>query len=230
MLVWDDQGPPGPVFVLVHGIGVGSRYYRRLAPVLATAGRVLTVELPGFRDAPKPGRVQSVEDHGETVAALVAPLGRPVVLVGHSMGTQIVTEVAARRPELVERLVLIGPVTDPVAPTAVQQGLRLGRDTLREPPLANWIVFSDYARTGPSWYLKTLPSMLTYDMLGTLPRVQAPAVVIRGSRDPIAPRPWAQRVTDLLPHGRLVEVPGAPHVAMFVRPEAVAAAILGRDA
>jgi pimeloyl-ACP methyl ester carboxylesterase len=37
-------------------------------------------------------------------------------------------------------------------------------------------------------------------------------------------------VARLMPRGRLVEVPGAAHVAMFSRPVAVAAAITGSDA
>jgi pimeloyl-ACP methyl ester carboxylesterase len=226
LLVFEQGRDTGTTFVLVHGIGVASRYFRRLAPLLAEHGRVLTVELPGFGQAPKPRRVQRVEDHGDLLAAYLASIGcTDAVLVGHSMGTQIVVDAALKHP--VRALTLIGPVTDPDARSAVRQGWRLFLDTLRESPASNWIVLTDYARCGPSWYLRTLPSMLGYDLERMLPQVAVPATVVRGSRDPIAPRQWVRRVAALLPKSRLVEVQGAPHVAMFSHPARIAAEILG---
>jgi pimeloyl-ACP methyl ester carboxylesterase len=226
LLVFEQGRRTGPTFVLVHGIGVASRYFGRLAPLLAEHGRVLTVELPGFGQAPKPGRVQRVEDHGDLLAAYLGSIGCPdAVLVGHSMGTQIVVDAALKHP--VGALTLIGPVTDPDARSALRQGGRLLLDMLRESPASNWIVLTDYARCGPSWYLRTLPSMLGYDLERRLPQVTVPATVVRGSRDPIATPRWARRVAALLPTSRLVEVGGAPHVAMFSHPARVAAEILG---
>jgi pimeloyl-ACP methyl ester carboxylesterase len=212
--------------VLVHGIGVARLYFGPLARVLAADGPVLVVELEGFGGAPKTGhrRPPTIEEHALLLAALLRDTGAgPYRLVGHSMGTQIVADLAARDPELVEQLALLGPVTDPAAPTALQQGLRLARDTLGESLGANLAVFTDYARTGPSWYLRTLPAMLGYDLRAVLPRIRTPALVIRGARDPIAPHPWAQEVAGLLPRSRLAEVPGAHHVVQFTHPEAVAA-------
>lgn len=218
--------PEGPTFLLVHGIGVGCRYFARLIPLLEDAGRVRTVELPGFDRAPKPRDVLSIEDHADLLAAFVADTGGPVVAVGHSMGAQIVADLAARHPEAVSAVALLGAVTDRRERTPWQQGLRLAQDTLREPPLANRVVFADYARTGPRRYLATLPTMLEYDIEATLSRVTVPALVVRGTKDPIARHDWAVRLTDQLPAGRLVEVPGGPHVVMWSRPEAVASELV----
>jgi pimeloyl-ACP methyl ester carboxylesterase len=213
--------------VLVHGIGVARLYFERLAAVLAADGPVLSLELPGFGGAPKrPDRRHppTIEEHALLVAALLRDRDAPAYrVVGHSMGTQIVADLAARDPELVRELALLGPVTDPAAPDALRQGLRLARDTLGETPPTNVAVFTDYARTGPRWYLRTLPFMLGYDLRAVLPRVTAPTVVIRGARDPIAPHRWAEQVAGLLPRSRFVEVPGAHHVVQFTHPDAVAA-------
>ncbi|MGN6742474.1 MAG: alpha/beta fold hydrolase [Amnibacterium sp.] len=213
--------------VLVHGIGVARLYYERLADVLARSGPVLTLELPGFGGAPKrPDRRHppTVEEHALLVAALLRDHGASAYrVVGHSMGTQIAADLAARDPELVQELALLGPVTDPAAPDALRQGLRLARDTLGESLPANVAVFTDYARTGPRWYLRTLPFMLGYDLRAVLPRVAAPTLVLRGAGDPIAPGPWTQQVAALLPRSRFVEVPGAHHVVQFTHPCAVTA-------
>lgn len=226
-LVHERGAGAAPPTVLVHGIGVARLYFERLAAVLAADGPVLTLELPGFGGAPKrPDRRHppTIEEHARLVAALLRDRGAAGYrVVGHSMGTQIVAEMAAREPGLVSELALLGPVTDPAAPGALRQGLRLARDTLGESPLTNVAIFTDYARTGPRWYLETLPFMLGYDLRAVLPRITAPTLVLRGARDPIAPHPWAAEVARLLPRSRLVEVPGGHHVVQFTHPRRVAA-------
>jgi pimeloyl-ACP methyl ester carboxylesterase len=64
--------------------------------------------------------------------------------------------------------------------------------------------------------------MLGYELETVVPRIRIPSLVLRGARDPICKHDWAARLAGLLPAGRLVEVPHAPHVAMWRRPPAVA--------
>ncbi|WP_131104817.1 alpha/beta fold hydrolase [Ornithinimicrobium sufpigmenti] len=229
MLVKRPQGDSGTgqQFVLVHGIGVASRYYTRLARALALSGGVHVLELAGFGGAPRPERPLSVEEHAALLNAYVvsAGLDQPV-LVGHSMGVQIVVEAALQEPGLHPSVVGIGGVVDPSARTALRQATRLGLDTLRETPLANYAVLRDYARTGPRWYLKNVPIMLGYRLEEALPRLQVPLLLLRGARDPIATQPWAEQMQRLAPDARLVTVPGAAHVAMYTHARDVAEAIL----
>ncbi|QFG68615.1 alpha/beta fold hydrolase [Ornithinimicrobium pratense] len=231
MLVKRPEGDSdtGQQFVLVHGIGVSSRYYTRLARVLANTGGVHVVELPGFGGAPRPDTPLSVEDHAATLNAYVrqAGLDRPV-LVGHSMGVQVVVEAALQEPALYPCVVGIGGVVDPSARTAWRQAARLGLDTLREPPLANYAVLRDYVRTGPRWYLRTLPIMLGYRLEEALPRLRAPLLLLRGTRDPIATQSWAEQMQRLAPDARLVTLDRAAHVAMYSRPDDVAEEILAQ--
>lgn len=229
MLVRRPEGDrdAGTQFVLVHGIGVSSRYFSRLARVLARSGGVHAVDLPGFGRAPRPPEPLTVEQHAATVNAYVrsASLGRPV-LVGHSMGSQIVVEAALQDPQMYSSVVAMGTVVDPAARTAPRQALRLARDTLMEPPLANWAVLLDYARTGPRWYLRTLPTMLGYRTEEAVRRLAVPLLLLRGARDPVAPHGWVEQLRRLAARARLVEVEGAAHVVMYSRPEQVAREIV----
>jgi pimeloyl-ACP methyl ester carboxylesterase len=213
-LVYRYGASEGTPFVLVHGIGVGLSYFRRLAPLLAEHGQVHVLELPGFGNAPEPPHVLSVEEHG------------PVVLVGQSMGGQVVLDTALRVPELVQRLVAIGAVTDPDERSALMQGLRLLQDTVGETPAANWEVFSEYLKCGPRRYLATLPSMLAYDTDAAAASVAVPTMLIRGEKDPICRRPWARRLAARLAIGGLIEIPGGRHNCHTTHPRAVASAIL----
>jgi pimeloyl-ACP methyl ester carboxylesterase len=221
------SGPEdGVPVVLVHGIGVGASYFTRLAPLLTAIGPVHTLDLPGFGRAPKPEYALSIEQLATCVVGLLESIGRPVLLLGQSMGVQVVLEAALRVPRLIERLVLIGAVTDPQERSAVLQGIRLVQDVLGETPAANVAVFTEYLRCGPRRYLATLPSMLDYDTLGAAAGITVPTLVLRGTKDPISRLPFARQVAAALPTGRLVEVPGGHHNIQHTHPRAVASAIL----
>jgi pimeloyl-ACP methyl ester carboxylesterase len=227
MLVKRLGGEKGPQFVLVHGIGVATRYFTRLAPLLARSGGVHAVELPGFGSAPRQSTTMSIEEHAAMLTAYVVGAGLAApLLVGHSMGTQIVVEAALQRPELFPRIVGMGGVVDPRERSALLQGLRLAEDMLFETPPSNWAVLRDYARTGPRWYLKTVPVMLGYKTEEALPALAADTLLIRGARDPICRHDWAEDMARLIPRSRLVEVPGSAHVVMYTAPARVAGEIL----
>lgn len=219
--------PSGPVFVLLHGIGMSHRYYRRLQVLLSRHGDTYAVDLPGFGGTPTPDRQLSVADYGEHTAAVLEKMGvSRAVVVGHSMGTQFATELAVQRPDLVSHVALLGPVVDPSRRTVLQQSLALGLDGLKESPLGNAIVFTDYIRSGLHWYLTELPVMMGYDLDARLARVSQPVLVIRGSRDPIAPRDWCEKLAATASHGSFREIPGKPHIVQHGGAAATAAGIL----
>jgi pimeloyl-ACP methyl ester carboxylesterase len=45
-----------------------------------------------------------------------------------------------------------------------------------------------------------------------LPGVHVPAVIVRGSRDPLVSRSWARKAASLLPNGRALEVRRGPRL------------------
>jgi pimeloyl-ACP methyl ester carboxylesterase len=215
------------VFVLLHGIGMSHRYYRRLQQVLAGYGDVHSFDLPGFGAAAKPDRQISVAEYAAVIAGTLDELGTgPVVVVGHSMGTQFATELALLRPDLVSHVVLIGPVVDSARRNVLIQALLLGADSLTESPAGNAIVFTDYVRSGIRWYLTELPVMMSYDLEKRVSHIAQPVLVVRGSRDPVASRSWCQNLTAIAERGRFLEIPGKPHIVHYGAAARTAAAIL----
>ena len=217
----------GPVFVLLHGIGMSHRYYRRLQILLARHGDTYSLDLPGFGAAAKPDRQMSAAEYAAVIASTLETLGTgPVVVVGHSMGAQFATELAVLRPDLVSHVVLIGPVVDSAHRSVFRQSLALGFDSLMECSSGNAIVFTDYVRCGPRWYLTELPVMMSYDLEARLTEVVHPALVVRGSRDPVAARSWCLRLTAVTPNARFLEVPGKPHIVQHGAAGPMAAGML----
>jgi lipase len=101
---WGD--PDAPPVVCVHGVqGYGGRFRRLAEERLADRYRVLAVDLRGHG---RSGREEpwTLEAHLDD---LVETFPEPAVWIGHSFGGRLVAELIARRPDLVQRAVLLDP-------------------------------------------------------------------------------------------------------------------------
>ena len=111
---WDVSGDPGTddlTFVLVHGLGVSSDLFRPVVDRLRHLGRVVVFDLPGFGGVPHPRDPMDIPAFARAIAPGLDRLGvTEPVLVGHSMGSQVVVELARREPHLRGRMVLVAPV------------------------------------------------------------------------------------------------------------------------
>ena len=214
----------GHAIVLVHGIGTSSRYFRPLIHELRSDARVVAMDLPGFGASSRPREALSIPDLARVVGSVVhdAGLTRPV-LVGHSMGCQVVAELGVQEPDLASGLVLIGPTVDPEKRGAVRHFFMLTYNSLYEPWWVNLLLLADYVRCGPVQYLKTLRPMLIHRIDRALSTAQQRAVVVRGTRDMVALHDWATSATRLLSNGRLIEIPRHSHAAHATHPEGIAA-------
>lgn len=218
------SGAPGePTYVLVHGIGVSSRYYRPLAAELARSGRVFLVDLPGYGAAPDPRRDVGIADHAEVLAGFLRRLDVPdPVIVGHSWGAQVVSKLAERHPDVPRTVVMLSPTLEPEARTAWRAIGRLLHDALREPPRVFWIAVTDYlVRCGLRYLLRQLPHMLDDRPEDRVGEHRAHTLVVNGDRDPIVTPRWARRLADAHPDAEFHEVHG-PHVIMHTEPETIA--------
>jgi 2-hydroxy-6-oxonona-2,4-dienedioate hydrolase len=209
--------------VLVHGIGVSGAYFVALATDLARDRPVLAPDLPGFGRSDRPADVPGIHELADALLAWLDAVHLPrATMVGNSMGCQVVVDLLVRHAARADGLVLISPTVDPRARTALRQAGRLAVDCVREPPELLAIVARDYAAFGARRFLLTGRSALADPIETKLPRLDVPALVIRGGRDPVVPQRWAEEAAALLPHGRLETVPGAAHACHYTAPQAVA--------
>lgn len=216
--------PAGVTYVLIHGIGMGRTIFTGLIERLCRDGssRAVAIDLPGYGTAPEPQRVLTMERTADLVAAYLRNRRTPpAVIVGHSMGTQVAVELAARHPALVRGIVLIAPTVNATERTAMRQILRLLQDLSVESPRVIFVGAREYVRAGPNLRRK-FRAMLVHRPETAYPRVHAPALVLRGENDYVSPRAWCRLVSAALPDGRLAEVPGHGHETMIRDPEPAA--------
>jgi 2-hydroxy-6-oxonona-2,4-dienedioate hydrolase len=215
----DLAAPDPPEVVLVHGVGVSSRYMIPTAERLAPFCRVYVPDLPGFGKSAKPSRVLTLTELADALLAWIEASGlQRVALVGNSFGCQIIVDLAVRHPDRIERIVLQGPTIDPRARTWLRQIWRWLVNTPGEASSQGGVILRDYRDCGIPRLLRTFQEALRDRIEEKLPRVQVPALVVRGSRDAIVPQRWAEEATRLLPMGRLVVIPGAAHTLNYNSP------------
>jgi pimeloyl-ACP methyl ester carboxylesterase len=208
--------------VLVPGIGVSSNYFERLAFCLNEFGPVHALDLPGFGGVPHPrGEPMTIAKYAELVGRVIDELELvdPIV-VGHSMGTQIVAELATSRQ--LQDLVLISPVVNPHERRARTAALRFLQSSRHEPPKVVAVVLYAYLLCGPRWFSRVLPQMMRYRIEDALPKITANTLVIVGTEDALCPKSWAQEVADLLPQAQVWQIPDAAHSVMHRNAEDVA--------
>jgi pimeloyl-ACP methyl ester carboxylesterase len=209
--------------VLVHGLGVSSRYMVPIAEQLSGEFAVSAVDLPGHGRSDKPPQPLPVPALADALAQWMNTTGLPkAAVLGNSMGCQVAAELAVRHRERVERLVLVGPTIDPKARTALRQFARLLASTVAERPSIIPIAVLDYLRMGPASFFAELRYTLEHRIEDLLPRVPVPTLVVRGSRDRVVPRAWAEEVARLIPNARLETIKGGGHALNYSAPRELA--------
>ena len=205
--------------------------------VLEAAGHVVDApDLPGYGDAPlEPGEISYVD-------VATARLDGPAAVVGCSFGGRIALELAFHRPELVDRLVLVGAglgswnwsdeaelafaeeeellERGDLAGAAAQQArlwLAEGADTaVRE--LTEAMTLRSYEQQLPldDQVKATWPQPAAADRLD---EVDAPTLVVVGTEDLADIRAIADHLAARIPRARLARVQGAGHLPSLERPD-----------
>jgi pimeloyl-ACP methyl ester carboxylesterase len=125
----DAAASPVPA-LLLHGLDETSDTWREVASHLPRSLRMLAADLPGFGGSEARGSYALSAVAATMAAVVLEEVDGPVDLVGHGWGATIAIALAAARPELVRRLVVIGggwPPWLPAGPADPAPGLKRSR-------------------------------------------------------------------------------------------------------
>jgi pimeloyl-ACP methyl ester carboxylesterase len=96
------------VYVLIHGAWHGRWCWDKVVPLLEREGhKVIAPDLPGHGNDKTPISEISLQAYADRVCEVLDAQSEPVILVGHSMGGVVITQVAEHRPEKIKKLVYL---------------------------------------------------------------------------------------------------------------------------
>jgi pimeloyl-ACP methyl ester carboxylesterase len=102
-----------PTVVFVHGWCCDSRYWYNQVPYFSRKFRVVTIDLAGHGNSGFGRKVYTTEAFGQDVGAVLRKLNvKKAILVGHSMGGEVVLYTAKSVPERVIGLVAVDTLED----------------------------------------------------------------------------------------------------------------------
>jgi pimeloyl-ACP methyl ester carboxylesterase len=234
--------PSLPVVVFIHGAEHDHCVWVLQTRYLAHHGHaVLAVDLPGHgRSAGAP--LASVEAMADWIVALLDAAGvARAALVGHSMGSLIAVECAARHPSRVSAIALVGTafpmkVSDELL-TATRDDEPLAQDMVN---IWSHSAYAHYPSTpGPGFWVmgenlrlmqRQKPGVMYTDFkacndyangLTAAAAVACPALLVTGRRDIMTPPRAARDLGTALRNARTVDIAGSGHALMSEKPDEV---------
>ncbi|MFJ8045249.1 alpha/beta fold hydrolase [Kitasatospora sp. NPDC096147] len=235
---------PGVPLLLVHGTGSAGAAvtWGRTAPLFAATRTVLTPDLSGTDRTTDAGGPLTVEGLAAQVIAVIEHAGRgPVDLLGFSMGAPVSAAVAALRPDLVNRLVLVAGWAHTESDEYLRNLFTVWRTVGRLVPdsdaFGRHVTMTGFSRgflngIGREQVEQLVPNMpptpgtlrhveldLTVDVRALLPRITAPVLVVGGTQDATVPVGHSRALAGALPAAERVEYAelDAGHVLFFER-------------
>ena len=248
-IYYEDSGGSGEPIVFSHGLLMDTRLFGPQIARLSDRYRCIAYDHRGQGRSTGGRQRYSMDLLADDATQLIHALGvGPCHFVGLSMGGFVGIRLAARRPELINKLVLIDTAADPEPRMNVPKyaamelitrifGRRLligavmkimfGRTFLKDPARADERKeirerFIALEQEPTKWALDAVVQRPPVAEL--LPRIKAPTLVLWGAEDLAIVRQRARGLMDI-PGAKWVEIPGAGHSSTLEQPAFTTAAI-----
>ncbi len=250
---YSDRGE-GPVVVFAHGLFVDHTIFDAQVADLETAYRCINLDMPGHGRSGYRIAGWTLDDVADDLALMIEEqsLG-PVAFVGQSQGGMIGIRIAARRPELVSKLVLVGTSARAedserlAAWHALRHTILVGSEAEREAAFVSVqkrVNSSSWLDGEAALAARERAVMLSHDRAGVtlaldaaviqredaralLPNITAPTLVICGDVDRATPIERSREIASSIPRARIEVLQGVGHHPPLEAPQKVAAALRG---
>ncbi|WP_375459229.1 3-oxoadipate enol-lactonase [uncultured Enterovirga sp.] len=238
------EGPEGaPVVAFSNSLGTTLRMWDAQAAALAGRFRCLRYDTRGHGGSAVPASGFEVEHLADDLAALLDGLGiARAHVVGLSLGGMTGQSLAVRRPDLVDRLVLVAtsaylPPQDLWRERAAMVRAR-GMGAIAENVIGRWFTASEQRSEGAEatrrrlveeipaeGYALCCEAIGRMDLRERIGAIGAPTLVVSGAEDPATPVAMGEEIRSLVPGANLLVIPEAAHLIAVERPQVLTAAI-----
>jgi pimeloyl-ACP methyl ester carboxylesterase len=238
--------PALPAVVFLHGAGFDHSTWALHSRWFAHHGfSVLAPDLPGHGRSAGPA-LRSIADMADWTAALLDSVqAAKAQLIGHSMGSLIALETAARYPTKVSALSLIGTAATMTVGPDLLKAAESNDDAAIDmvsiwglgfkAELGGSLAPGLWMHAGAQSVLKHCPPGVLFSDLSACNSYQnalaagasitVPTTLILGERDMMTPAKAGKALASAIPHARTVVLPAAGHMMMVERPDELLAAL-----
>lgn len=230
----------GPDVILIPGLTAGPGVWAGTATSVP-GHRYHLIHVAGFAgSAPGPNAAGPiVAPLAEELARYIASRGlRRPALIGHSMGGTLAMMVAARRPELVGRVMVVDMYPQPSGLLGASPGSARGvADSLRDlasTPGGRRLFrslmgsFATDSRSDPDVVSRAMQELSSLDLTAELPRIAAPLTIVYANRDERSrariDAAFAAAYAGA-PAAEFVRIDGTGHMIMYDQPARLHAAV-----
>ncbi|MGD9950883.1 MAG: alpha/beta fold hydrolase [Desulfobulbus sp.] len=235
---YEVYGTGEPTLVFVHGWSCDSRYWRLQVDQFAKKYRVVVLDLAGHGQSGMTRRCYSMHSFAEDVRAVTEAVGsKTVILIGHSMGGEIVAQAALMMPDRVIGLIGVDTLENVEYPLSRQEAeamLAPMIDNFRgesrafvetmfrpdtDPAVRQWVL-DDMSSAPPSIAFEAMEAYLHEYVSGRVARVfdkiKVPVICVNGDLWPVDLEANRRHIQSF----ESIVVPGGDHFLMLDKPNA----------
>jgi len=230
-----------PVVVFSNSLGTDFRIWLPLIDELTDNWSMLLYDKRGhgLSDIGKPA--STIEDHADDLIGLLAHLGiKKAIFCGLSVGGLIVQSLYAKKPGLVEKIVLCDTAhkigTADMWNGRIDTAKTAGIASMADAILERWFTKDFHAnrkaelagyrnmltRQAPEGYANTCAAIRDADFTALAPNIKVPVLCIVGDQDGSTPPELVKSTADLIPGSEFEVIAGAGHIPCVEQPAALA--------
>jgi pimeloyl-ACP methyl ester carboxylesterase len=213
--------------IFLHGWRSNKEAWLPIARLMEQSGdRLIFIDLPGFGASETPKRPYTLHDYAETVRLFAKKLDLKIhAVIGHSAGARIAVKLAAERPDLFNKLILIASGGEHTTFVTAKKIIAKILKPFFVPAFMRGIRAKLYSLIGADDYIATPELTTTFvniineNLDPLLPRIQTETLIIWGYKDTTAPLSYGKHIAHLIPNARLEIIEDAGHYCFSEKPE-----------
>lgn len=221
-----ETGEGSPVVIWAHGWGQSHKGFLPLIAPFERRARHIALDFPGFGDSPAPPTDWGTEHYADAVAAWIKEqnFGR-VLWIGHSFGVRIGLQIAARHPEIIQKMTFIAGAglkrkRSPIKKAYFYCRIKLFKLLKRLVPEGDFKTklmakfgSADYKNAGP---MKNIfIRVVNEDLTPQAQAVQCPVTLVYGKEDTETPPEFGERFSRLIKSSELFLLDGQDHYSVL---------------
>lgn len=238
----------GEQIVYVHGLGGTSEYWQPLVSTLQldSSHKNVMFDLEGHGLSPThAGSIVTIDSYASDLSSI---LTKPSVLVAHSMGCLVALAFTLAHPELVKKLILVGPPPNPLPQAASENSIKraaavrekgmlhsgvaaavsnagTSKNTKASKPLALSAVRQFLLSQDPEGYAKGCTALAGATTAMDLSKLKMPVLIVTGQEDGVCPPGNAEAYKGKIQDCKVVVLEGVGHWHVTEDTDGVAAAV-----